>query len=275
MHELNFVNPQINNIKSQELSIQVSLSGFSFLIRSSDIKKCLMFRHYSFKNSHLIDELIRKVESIIYDEDILKNDFTSTDVYYVSQKATLIPKEFFDPNNLRSYFELNHTLAELDELHYSYISELDAYSVFSIPNYLADTIFCIQNKAKIKHQSVKLISYALGVNEINGISLFIGINQDFFDMVVVEDKKLLLYNSFEYSNAMDFVYFFLYACKQLKIDVDNQIVHALGETEQHKDVIKELRAKVKEVVIPDVKVGSGCKNVENKQSARFYNLFLP
>jgi hypothetical protein len=274
MPDINLVNPQINNITDQEISIQVSLGGFSFSIRSAKNKQCLVFRHYIFKNIMLVDELIRKVEQIVTTDSYLSNNYSSATVYYFSQQVTLIPEEFFDPLNLKTYFEFNLNLGELDELHYSHLEEIKAYNVFSIPNYLANILYPISPNIIFEHQSTQLIRLGNSYLTPKKPVILIGINKCFFDLVVFDDNKLTLSNSFQYSNTMDFIYFYLYALKQLKTNTANSTIFVLGSNLNKRKFIDELENQIGPVEIPRFKLPGICRNLTLAEAAQFYNLFL-
>lgn len=274
MPDINYVNPQINQIKNQEISIQVGLSGFSFSIRSSAENKCLLFRNYKFSNILLLDELIRKAESIVATDNQLNATFVKAEVTFISQNSAIIPSEFFNPNHLKRYFEFTHNLAELDELNYSPLQCIDAYNVFSIPGYLSQIFYSLYPKVQFNHQATRLINYGYGLQTKENPLVIIGLNSGFFDMVIFENQKLLLSNSFQYTNSSDLVYFFLYTCRQLKLEIDRLNVIAFGEAISNQELIDELAAQVNEVLIPDLKNITPCKNLSQKQLAQFYNHFL-
>jgi hypothetical protein len=272
MPDINYVNPQINNIVQQELSIQVSLSGFSFIIRASETKDCLLFRNYGFDKIQLLDELIRKTDQLISDDKYLKKDFVKTDVVFIDQKATLIPEEFFKPEDLKSYFEFNHNLNELDELHYQKIPSVNAYIAFSLPNYLTNIFYKLFRNISFNHQANNLINLGVALTNNSEYTVLAAINKGFFDITVFEKKSLILYNSFQYTNALDFIYFFLYSLNQLKIDPLAQDLIVLGEISKHKDVLLELNSRVKNVIQPNIDSAKLCKQLSKLQKLEFYNL---
>lgn len=274
MPDINYVNPQINNIVKQEISIQISLNGFSFLIKAQETKQCLLFKYFEFRNIILIDELIRKVENIVVRESIFTNTYSKAKLFYISQKATLVPEEFFNPEYLKKYFEFSHSLDELDELHYNYISPLNSYNVFSIPNYLTGIFYKLLPNIEFDQQSSTLIQYGLEKLSPAKTYIVIGINKSFFDIEIFEEGKLILSNSFQFANTMDFIYFVLYTCKQLKIDLNNIELITLGETLKNKAIINELRKHFAKMNTPKLEVPFMCKNLGNSDAIRFYNFFL-
>ncbi|MBN1116101.1 MAG: DUF3822 family protein [Bacteroidales bacterium] len=277
MPDINFVNPQINNIKNQEISIQASLGGFSFCINNSESGECLAFRNYKFENTLLEDELIRKINKITDSENFLANDFNKIRITYFNQSSTLIPEEFFDVNNLRKYFEFSQSLEDLDEIHYNKISEITLYNVFSIPNYLTEIFYTLYPNKNIEftHQASKLIRLGLSLHAKNNTCIIISLNSHFFDLVVFEDGELALSNSYQYANDSDFVYFFLYAMKQLKINNEEQEVYVLGEMMNDKNITKELSKYTKKIIHPEIhREISNSLSINSQQKTLYYSHFV-
>lgn len=270
MTDIEYVTPQINNIIQKEISIQVSLSGFSFLIQSTD-KVCIAFKHYSFNKLLLVDELIRKVEEILNSEKLLQIKFSSTKITYVSQKATLVPKDFYNPTDLKKLFEFNHSMNELDELHHTYLPTIEAYNIFTLPSYLSNAFHDRFNTIEYNQQASHLINFA---SQIKGQDnkILLNINSSFFDIVIFEKDKLLLYNSFQYATPLDFIYFYLYPLNQLKINPKKQYVHVFGNSRQNKDVIAELKKNSFKIITPRIESILPDKILSKIELSEFYSL---
>lgn len=273
MTDLEFVNPQIKNTVDKELSIQVSLSGFSFFIQSASEKSFLAFKHYAFEKVMLIDELIRKAEDIIETDNLFKHTFKTVSVNFLSQKSTLIPSALFDVNSIKALFEFNYTLNELDELHHTFIPEIDSYNVFSIPNYLANVLFDKFGRITFKHQATELIKYGKSLKNQKHRTV-LHINNSFFDIAVFEDEQLLLHNSFQYTNAQDFIYFFLYPLNQLKLDPKMQYVHIFADKKSSSSIINEVRKVTLKVISPKVEINLPTRLSSKIDKSAFYNLFV-
>ena len=272
MPDISYVNPKIKNISQKELSIQVSLSGFSFLIKAAESGECLAFKSYKFEHIALTDELIRHVSKVLAEDKYLKESYENSELFFISQKATLIPKEYFNPENLKAYFEFNHTLNEYDELNYSFIPAIEAYSVYSLPNLLTNSFYSAFPNISFKQQQAKIVEYGKSIRA-DGYQVVVGIFKDFFDLAIFEEQQLLLYNSFQYTNAIDFIYFLMYPLNQLKIDKYNQKITVLGDVINHKSIISEIRHKVGNVAFPEA-AKIQCKPLNMHQSLDFFTLFL-
>ncbi len=276
MQDISFVNPLINKIKEQEISIQASLSGYSFYISSAIDHKCLHFKHVAFRNIMLVDELFRKIEQLTEELAYLDKKFEQVNISYISQNTTLVPQEYFDPSQLKSLFEFNQNLGELDEIHYSFIPEINAYNVFSIPNFLSNIFYSKGQKSSFNHQTTNLIK--LGYEKMMETRelpcIILGLNKTFFDMVVFDDSQLILCNSFSYTNSMDFIYFYFYTLKQLKIDEKKCKTFILGEMISEKNFIDEIGKQISHVSVPKIKKSGICQNMHDNEIARFYPLFI-
>ena len=55
---------------------------------------------------------------------------------------------------------------------------------------------------------------------LQGEFVYAHLYESFLELLIIKDNKLLFYNFFEYKTAEDFVYFILFSCEQLKLDVE-------------------------------------------------------
>ncbi|MCG8700267.1 MAG: DUF3822 family protein [Bacteroidales bacterium] len=249
MPDISFIDPGLKKTLEKEISIQVSLNGFSFLIKTKEDRH-LAFRHYSFKGIFLPDELIRRVSDILRDDNVLQSEFQKVTLYYITQKSSLIPRDFFNVDTAKQHFEFNHTLDELDELHYTLIEELQAYNLFALPNYLANEFNSKFSSPGInyEHQGSQFLRMAHSLyRENKHIKLYININKGFFDMVVFNEGRLVLYNSYQYVHQTDFIYFLLYACKELQLDAHNEEFMVMGEHSDNQFLLDEIKKYIGEM----------------------------
>jgi hypothetical protein len=218
------------NTQNYHLSIQADLSGFSFCIL--DVKKniYLGFRHYDFEKIYSIDDYVDRLTELFNEDDLLGWQFDSSSFIYLTQKSTLIPEIFFDESNLKAYFEFNQHLNELDEINYNYLSEINAYNIFAIPNYIVNLILSRLNNVNLFHQATPFIKIIFE-NRINkaGKSAYLNLNNKFIDIAVTAENRLCLYNTFQFQNETDLLYFILYIYKQLDLNTGKDKLFIAGE----------------------------------------------
>ena len=80
-----------------------------------------------------------------------------------------------------------------------------------------------------KHSSTLLIDTLLQKVTQEGASYYINVCQNHFEIIVVENGKLLLYNTFEYKTKEDFIYFLLFTVEQLKSDPETLQLYFSGQ----------------------------------------------
>ncbi len=217
-----------DNSKNYHLSIQVDPDGVCFCILDIESNHYIVFKKYEFEKINNVDTLTDKLEQIIDEDDCLNTSFGSTSMIFLTQKSTFVPDIFFDELNLRDYFEFNHVLEELDEIHYNPLNEIKACNVFALPTYVANLFY---NKFRGIHyfqQATPFVKTILKDFSLpSGIHL--NLNAGFFDIAVKKEGKLILYNTFLYQNDTDLLYYVLFIINQLKIDAQTIPMTLCGE----------------------------------------------
>ncbi len=257
-----------------DISIQTSLNGFSFAIYESTGKSYRAFKSLPFQNILMIEDFIDKVKELLDNENLLKLGFQKARILHLTQKSTLIPTEYFSPDKLKSYFEFNHTLNELDEIHYNYIEKIGAYNIFTVPSYFSGLIFKYYKQIHFFHQGTSLIEFALNFFRSKERMILINLNPNFFDLLVCEENKLKLYNSFMYQNENDVIYFLLYIFKQFQLKPDEQSVYLCGEHMMDQNIVTELKNYIKEVRYLDTNnYFAKTPHLQKLNTSRYLNLF--
>jgi len=242
MPEINQVNADIKNyLDTLNISIQVSLDGFSFCIYSTEDKNIHAVRHYRFVQAILQEDIFNITDEILYKDDLLRLSFKKVRVIYTGRKSTLVPDEFFKNENLKSILEFNQPIDELDEIYYNTISGCQSKLVFTVPHYFTNIITDKFSNAGFYNQATPLLNYILSDEEkLQKDQVIVQLNRDFFDLIIVREGRLKLYNTFLFVNATDLVYFILYVCKQIKIDLKTSPIYILGGLEAHESLMQEI-----------------------------------
>ena len=63
--------------------------------------------------------------------------------------------------------------------------------------------------------------------------MFVHASEAHFEIVVVQNQKLLLYNSFEYKTQEDFIYYILFTAEQLQLNPENFSLKLLGKIDEN------------------------------------------
>ncbi len=213
------------------LSIEASDEGFGFALFDLLNNRYVGIGYRNF-GSPLHDAALAKRLSEEFDKNHLhETGFTKSSLVWVSNRATLVPEALFDEKYANDYFNLNLSTHAHETLYYERVKGLGAYNVFTIPEALED--FCsakLKNPAVMHHSRILLENLLLADNP-KGRLVYLHVQAKHFDIVVIEDGALLLYNYYHYISAEDFTYHTLNTCKQLGIDPQTLEVTLLGEVE--------------------------------------------
>lgn len=203
----------------QELSIQISLSGLSFCILQRDTKTISFLKDCNFGKKLNPHEVLDELKHLYNTESFLQATFSNVQVIHVNELSTLVPKPLFDENSLADYLKFNTKILKSDFIAYDSIEINDSANVYvpyiNINNYIYD----LYGSFTYKHVSTILIEQILAIEKnATNTKVYINVNKNHFEMVVINKSKLLLYNTFEYNTKEDFIYYILFTAEQLQLN---------------------------------------------------------
>lgn len=218
----------INLTHTYILSIQLSLNGLSFCILDPVREKYIALSNKNIDSELSFDDLLDYIEEYIQKNDLLNQSYKHIKLIYITTKNTLIPNVYFKKENLKKYFEFNQKLDDLDEIHFNELKYINAYSVYVVPNQIAN-IFSKQFPGiNFYNQQIPFIEHALVKYHSESKKIFVHINNSFIDICVTENGKLLLYNNFAFKTEMDLIYFIMYVFNQFNLNTETTEVILSG-----------------------------------------------
>lgn len=243
MPEVNLVDRSFNrdHSGSHTLSLQTDRSGLVFSIFDDRRGDFVAFRRYKFDNVVITGDLIRQIIAVLDKDELLNLSYHSVHFMAYSQQSTLVPTHYFDPSRLSDYMEFNLGSETEGEYFTNIIHHLDTYSVFVLPKALVSLITLHFKKVEIASQATPFIWNATR-GAMNHPMIHIGLNTDFFDLVVVGEGKLLLYNTFQYVSETDLLYYVMYVCKQLSMNPSDIPLILSGELSSRLAYLETLKA---------------------------------
>lgn len=211
----------INITQSYELSIQISLNGLSFCLLDTVRNKFIALVHKTINTYSSFNEYLDILEKELELDELLNQKYKTVRLLWISNKNTLIPSSLFNANNLKQYFEFNQSLDELDEIHYTELKYAGAYSIFTIPNQIANIFSRAYNGIKFYNQQSPFIENALFSNHSSEYKAFVNIEKHFFDLIISQKGNLKLYNTFAYQTETDILYYIMYSFEKLSVNPEH------------------------------------------------------
>ena len=127
---------------------------------------------------------------------------------------------------------LENDFIAYDELANSEI--INVYIPFvNVNNFLLDTY----ESFTYKHSSTVLIENLLNeYKNIEGSFCFVNVTGKYFEIVVIQNKKLALYNFFSFTTKEDFIYYILFTAEQLNLNPEEFELILMGDIEKESEL---------------------------------------
>jgi hypothetical protein len=223
-------NFSVSKSEGYELSIQLSLDGFSFLIKDAASSKFYGLRHLPYPDGIHPDDLSKELHKQLDLEPVAGLKYASVKVVYWTPKATLIPEPLFDTGKLKAYFELNIKLSDNEAIYYHKIKNMPAYMAYAVPADISTVCGNYFPGAKFYCQAQPILEAALSDRSSLGKtpSIYLSVCKNFFDIQLFDKGALVMHSCFNYSYSADFVYFVLNIFEQFKLNPETTPVYFSG-----------------------------------------------
>jgi hypothetical protein len=239
--------------KYKKLSIQVSLTGLSFCCFDTLNNTVTSFNEVHFDTFHKATKIEDLFADAFRDHPELKDSYDEILVIHNNNLSTFVPEPLFDENFLGSYLQYN-----------TKVFETDFFAFDEIPNYQMNTVYIpyvnINNffidqfgSFDYKHANSILVSKLLVASKNkDDKKMFVHINTGHFEIIVVQNQKLLLFNSFDYNTPEDFLYYILFTAEQLNLNPENFPLELIGNIDTESDYFKIAYKYIRNVSLLDV-----------------------
>lgn len=225
------------NTNFLKLSIQVSLNGLSFCILNSKDKKIVFYKKVVFEQQLDPVKLLGQIELEYEKEKALQQAVSEIKLLFYNSLYTLVPLELFSEDQASNYLKFNAKILQTDFITYDEIEPANAVSVYipyaNITNYFFDRY----GEFEYKH-SISVLIENLLAREKESTKVYLHNQAGCYDLVVIENGKLLFCNSFTYDTPEDFLYYLLFSAEQLSLDPLKFELLLLGDIDKDSDLYK-------------------------------------
>jgi hypothetical protein len=243
----------ITEKKYRKLVLLVGTKGFSYCIHDTLSGKVEAVKHIDFTKFPRPNRVEDHYWKAFVDNYDLTRDYDEVLVIHNNNLNTFVPTALFDAEYLGSYLQYNTKVFETDFFDYDEIANTEMNNVYipyvNINNFLIDQYgpFTYKNANSI------LVSKLLEVSKnIDSKRVFVHFTQSCFEIVVVQNQKLLLFNSFEYTTKEDFLYYLLFTAEQLNLNPETFRLQLLGEITEDSEYFQMAYKYVRNVSLIDL-----------------------
>jgi len=225
-----FQNTSVVNKTYKKLAIQVSLNGLSFATFDTLLNKPLTLQKIEMGNVSITSKIEDLFANAFQNHPELKAGYDEIIIIHSNNLSTFVPTALFDEDYLGSYLQFNTKVFETDFFAFDELPNYEMNNVYipyvNMNNYFIDEYGTFD----YKHANSILVQKLLEVSKNNEErKMFVHVSDTHFEIVVIQNQKLQLYNSFDYKTAEDFIYYILFTAEQLQLNPENFKLELLGK----------------------------------------------
>lgn len=233
----------------KKLALQVSVNGMSFCEFDTLNGQAGNLSHIAFpKGSNIDDELWK---AFVHHPE-LKLAFDDKTVLHDNSFNTFVPNALFDENYPGSYLQYSTRVFEGDFFAWDGLQTHDMANVYvplmNVNNFLIERLGSFDYKNTNSILVEKLLDASVNNDEKQ---VYVHIQPTHFEIVVAQDQKLLLFNSFEYAAPTDFLYYLLFTLEQLSLNPETVKVWLLGDITTESPLFEAAYTYIRHVALYD------------------------
>lgn len=244
-----------NNILDKslkELSIQVSLSGLSFCIRDTGREQIVALEEQVFEQPANAESLVNDLELLLDHDAIAGNDFKEVKIVHDNELSTLVPRALFNESNLSDYLKYSVKMLETDYISFDELRSHDMFNVYipftNINNYIFDKF----GSFEYKHSSTVLVETLLNQYQPGDFNtIYVHVGNASFEVVVMNNSKLVLYNRFPFQTPEDFIYYLLFIFEQLNLNREVDRLYLLGNISKDDRIYEWAYTYIRNIALGD------------------------
>lgn len=264
---------QSNNKINHSLAIRISTDGFYYIIKDNQQNSFAKIETFELQNINNEKTWINTIGILLKETGISPDFFQNIRILFDFPGYIIVPNELYDTSKRELFFKYNLSKSPEQIILADKVPACNAVVLHPLSKTIKNFVTNQLPEATIYSQiSTLLTSLATNENVSSDTSVFVQINKAHFDLIIFSNNKLQYCNSFQFKTIEDFLYFLLYAMKNLSLDPDKQPVHMLGNIASASPIINKTSRYIRNIVF----TGDGDKNqspyfsgIENHQ---FYNL---
>ena len=237
----------------RKLIILAGLQGFSFTVVDTLLNRIEFVKQVDFDTVSKADNLEKHYLNAFLENEHLTDVYDHVMILHENNLNSFVPKSLFDADFMPSYLQYNIKVFETDTFAHDELRHTELINVFvpfaNINNFLLDQY----NVFDFKHFSSILVEKLLERTiNIEQKQVFAYLRKNNFEIIVAENQKLILYNSFEITNEADFIYYLLFTAEQLQLNTEHFELSLLGNISADDEYYKIAYKYVRNTELLDV-----------------------
>lgn len=254
----------------KKLSLQIALNKLSFCVFDTLANNIKEMYEVKFNHTQSLEDQLWRT---FVDYPQLTKTYDETVVLHDNNLNAFVPKSLFDENSIGSYLQYNTKVFDTDFFSFDEVDNYDINNVYvpyvNVNNFLIDQFGSFDYKNVNSVLVTKLLD--LSKNKLDK-QVYVHLKETHFEIVIIDQSKLLLYNSFEYSTPEDFVYYLLFTFEQLQLNPETIQVTLLGKVTEEDACYNIAYRYVRHITLLDVSDLAFRLSVTNEEARNHFTL---
>jgi hypothetical protein len=227
-----------SNANSYQFFASIQEHSVSFAVLDTAAIEFIVFELFPIKGITQTEKN-NSLKEILQSNNYIDLPFKNRSCFVENQYALFVPNALYDEHELGNLLDFSIIKPEDMTLLSNKMNNMEAVNSFYVANNMLEILTKYFNNTNILHHSTILVDTLLHFEKNNQEKkVFVNLKNNLFDMVVIENKKLLFYNSFSHQTAEDIAYYLFFTIQQLAIDVSNTPIILLGNCDYKDEFIK-------------------------------------
>lgn len=190
--------------------------------------------------------------------------------------VTFVPCALYDEQYAGYYLQYHQGVLETDSFTQQLLDKQEMVAVFIPQVNLEENLGINSPKRLHTHAHALLVERLLERSKNNEERImYVHLSsKNQFELVVVQNQKLLLYNAFSFQSPVDFIYYILFTAEQLQLNPENFPLYFIGEIQRDSAVFQMAYTYVRHVDIVEFEDQATAANWDANTAASAYLLLI-
>lgn len=255
---------------AQKLLIEISLDNLSYCVKNQTNNQVVAFKSIPLDTLKAMDQQL----DLIFDKETkLNSSFDHVLILHNNNLNTFVPETLFDETALGSYLQYNVKVFPTDYFDFDSLEVLKMKNIY-VPYVVFNNYFLDRfGSFHFEHLYTNLVQLltARSTNIMN-TKFYVHIRVDRFEIIIIENGKLLFFNSYDYQTKEDFIYYVLFVMEQLQLSPQEQKVELIGLIDSESVLYQIIYQYVRNVSILDLKSLASTLLVDEKHLQQHFIL---
>ena len=235
------------------LSIGLRPDGYVFAILDPINFRYISLEDFEYTPGHSGHDYLHHLTNFANDHAIFSAPFEKVNISLFTPNLLLIPAEHYQEDHKEYFCQFCSVIPESHTVRAERFNKLDAYGVYHLSLDLKNFLDTRFDNYRLRHQGNALIESTLSNKQLENlqVDVVLHVKRSFFEIVLLDNQKVTLYQSFEYQTFDDLLYYLFYVLEQFERDASSQSLLLIGEIGVDCDSFQILSSLFQKVTFPE------------------------